>query len=739
MYDDVKKIAGLYIRVSTEDQAREGFSLPEQEKRLRAMCEFKGYEVYKVYEDAGISAKTGNKRPAFDELLQDIKDKKCNTIVVLKLDRLTRSVADWEKILTFLEENDAFLDCANDDINTTNANGKMISRILTSVSQQEIERTSERTKIGLAGAIKAGHIPHQSPLGYKRENKTLVPDLTTKDVVIRIFEMYHNGLSYKKISNILNDEKVLDKTNWRDSTIVGILQNEIYKGDFVHGKKTKKPTYYHNVVEPIVSKELWEECQVQKKKNSRSYQRTLTYLFLQKLKCPKCGRILGGKATTKKNGNSYFYYYCNDCKLTIKENVIEEYISEFIDNIAEYDSVVNQFFLPMIKQKIENPKEDIEKEIKKQKDKFARIREAYVNEVFTHEEYDLERKKVENTIEDLETRLNESEVCDELKFTLEDILVKRDIDFINSVKYPEKYKEYNKSWKEFTREEKANLIMNYIEDITLKETYNKKCGVEFIKFRESIVNPCNDLYFNGYLDRKDYAIFGNVMGTLRFSEYRNDDEVWQHILRLREFYDVGFYQATYNTETSMFYFNIDEDSQAIVRVFPMENYREIDPDMKMKEYDLGVLYINKDSGTILEDEEAVFKYIPDKTDGILTREVKPTVVKPANSIGLAECTIEEEETSVVSSQSVDKLPILKKIDFLINQSWLNCLKRANIRYLIPKKCSFLYFSVRNIKGCDKADLKNRLCQQPEKKLQLFLLNLYVILFYYEVLKQYGIK
>ena len=59
MYDNIKKIAGLYIRVSTEDQAREGFSLPEQEKRLRAMCEFKGYEVYKVYEDAGISAKTG--------------------------------------------------------------------------------------------------------------------------------------------------------------------------------------------------------------------------------------------------------------------------------------------------------------------------------------------------------------------------------------------------------------------------------------------------------------------------------------------------------------------------------------------------------------------------------------------------------------------------------------------------------------------------------------------------------
>ena len=188
--NEEKKIAGLYIRVSTEDQAREGFSLPEQEKRLRTMCEFKGYEVYNVYEERGISAKTGNYRPKFEELLQDIRDKKVNTIVVLKLDRLTRSVADWEKILTFLEENDAYLDCANDDINTTNANGKMISRILTSVSRQEIERTSERTKIGLAGAIKVGHIPHQAPLGYKHEDKKLVIDYATKDVAIRIFKLF---------------------------------------------------------------------------------------------------------------------------------------------------------------------------------------------------------------------------------------------------------------------------------------------------------------------------------------------------------------------------------------------------------------------------------------------------------------------------------------------------------------------------------------------------------------------
>ena len=69
-----------------------------------------------------------------------------------------------------------------------------------------------------------------------------------------------------KISTLFNKEKVLDKDNQRDSTIFNILQNEIYMGDFVHGKKTKHPTYYSNAVELIISRELWEECQVQKKR-----------------------------------------------------------------------------------------------------------------------------------------------------------------------------------------------------------------------------------------------------------------------------------------------------------------------------------------------------------------------------------------------------------------------------------------------------------------------------------------
>ena len=298
--DEEKKKCGLYMRVSTENQAKEGFSLPEQRERLEMFCKFKGYEVIDYYEDAGISAKTGNHRPEFERLKEDIKTRKINTIVALKLDRITRSIYDWENLMTFLDENEAYIDCVNDEINTTNANGKMISRLLMSVSQNEIERTSERTKVGMAGAIKSGHIPHRAPLGYKHENKKLIIDYATKDIVVRIFDLYYNGFSYKRISNLFNEEQVLGKTNWSDTSILTILGNEVYKGDFVHGKRTKHPTYYEDVVEPIVSKEMWEDCQVQRKKNSRSYKRTLTYLYLQKIKCPRCNRILGGKATTKK-------------------------------------------------------------------------------------------------------------------------------------------------------------------------------------------------------------------------------------------------------------------------------------------------------------------------------------------------------------------------------------------------------------------------------------------------------
>ena len=624
-------LAGLYLRVSTEDQAREGFSLSEQKERLEAYCKYNGYKIVETYIDAGISAKGGNHRPEFERMLEDGKEGKINMIICLKLDRITRSINDWEMLMKYSETYDVNLAFVNDDINTTTANGKMISRIMMSVSQNEIERTSERTIIGLAGAIKQGHIPHKDPLGYKHENKKLVVDPLTKDVVIRIFNLYYEGMSYQKISTLFNKEQVLGKTNWRDSTIMAILTNEIYKGDFVHGKRTKNPTYYSDVVEPLVSKELWKECQVQKKKNSKSYVRTLTYLFLQKIKCPNCDRILGGKATTKPNGNTYYYYYCKDCKVIFKEKIVEEYFDEFINELVEYDSVVNQFFLPMIKQKFDEPKEEIQKEINKQKDKLTRIKKAYINGAFYIEEYNEEKKIVENNLSKLETDLENANSNDELKFTPQDILLKRDIDYINKIKLEKEYKERTKTWKDYTREEKANLIMGYVDEIKLgisgKEVYVAK-----INFRESFIKPYDELWNQGYLDIKTPFLLGNVAGTFRMSNYLPDEEVGQLIMRLRQYYDVGFEEAIYNVDTRMFYFNCVKDKKAIVRILPLEDYCKIDPDIKMKEYKYGILYIREENEFRPVEIDAAFDYIPDESNTSVryTKEPHSIKVKPVN-------------------------------------------------------------------------------------------------------------
>ena len=261
-----RMIAAVYIRVSTEDQAREGFSLGEQKEKLLQLCAFKGYEVFKVYEDAGISAKDMEHRPAFQEMLQDMRDGKINYIVAYKLDRVTRSVRDLEELISQLEKYNCYLVCDRDDVNTSTANGRFFVRMLTVLSQLEIEIVSERTKFGLNGSIKSSHLPGPAPLGYKKDgNKKTIVDETTKPVIERIFKMYLEGKSFQQISNIFNEEKLLNPKKWKDTTIQKIIDNKIYMGDYeqykrIAKKENKEPVIYMNVVEPIISRAMWEEC-----------------------------------------------------------------------------------------------------------------------------------------------------------------------------------------------------------------------------------------------------------------------------------------------------------------------------------------------------------------------------------------------------------------------------------------------------------------------------------------------
>ena len=184
----------------------------------------------------------------------------------------------------------------------------------------------------------------------------------------------------------------------------------------------------------------------------------------------------------------------------IKEDYIEESIKELLGDIFEYDSVVNEFFLPMIKSKISNPKEEIEKEIKNQQAKKERIKQAYINGSFTLEEHDKEVKYVDETIAELERQILEQEQVKQLKFTPEDILIKRDMDFINRVKLPMLYKAIVECWEDLEREEKSRIIMNYIDDIKLTKNSLNQYVVESVSFRTTFYKDFKKLYDDGFID-----------------------------------------------------------------------------------------------------------------------------------------------------------------------------------------------------------------------------------------------
>ena len=159
-----EKLQEFILELVQKIKLENGFSLAEQKEKLVQLCKFKEYEVFKVYEDAGISAKDMKSRPAFQEMLEDMKQGKINYIVAYKLDRVTRSVRDLEELIAQLELHNTYLVCDKDDVNTSSANGRFFVRMLTVLSQLEIEIVSERTKFGLNDAIKSGHLPQYSSI-----------------------------------------------------------------------------------------------------------------------------------------------------------------------------------------------------------------------------------------------------------------------------------------------------------------------------------------------------------------------------------------------------------------------------------------------------------------------------------------------------------------------------------------------------------------------------------------------
>ncbi len=509
--DNERKVAGVYIRVSTEDQAREGFSLGEQEEKLLQLCKFKELEVYKVYKDAGISAKDMEHRPQFQEMLKDMKEGKLNYIVAYKLDRITRSVRDLEELISVLEQYNCFLLCDRDDVNTSTANGRFFVRMLTVLSQLEIEIVSERTKFGLNGAIKSGHIPGQRPFGYKSaEDKRMVIDNATRRHVEKIFDMYLEGKSFQQIANFFKENNIYPKKNWKDTTIQKIIDNKIYMGDYEQYKRIGKqenlePIVYMNVVEPIISRAKWEECQRQKERNQRTYTRDRVYTFFQRLKCPNCSRIMKckGSGGTKRK---YMYYTCEYCHINFNEDHVEHLLRDFIYDLLEYDMAVKNFFLPVLEDKTNNiDTTSIDKEIR-----------------------DLEKEKMIR------------------------------LDTLNAV--------FKTKWNGMDKSEKQEFISKFIDTIEIKKDSKGNLFLEKINFRNGFIRQLVKFYDAGIFDVAVPVMVGNKEKCIKGGRM-NEEQLDKYLSKMNEHFETSFYEM-YETID-------EETNEVILEYQPKDNEKII--------------------------------------------------------------------------------------------------------------------------------------------------------------------
>ena len=396
--------------------------------------------------------------------------------------------------------------------------------MLTVLSQLEIEIVSERTKFGLTGAIKCGHIPGTCPLGYKRdETKKVIIDETTKDIIIRIFNLYLQGKSYQTIANILNEEKVLSPMKWKDSKIEKIINNRIYVGDYERFKRVakeqgKEPVIYPNVVEPIITRAMFEDVQIQKEKNQRAYCRDRVYIFMQKMKCPKCGKIMQCKGTGGKK-KKYMYYHCTDCKIYLREDLIEEQVMPMIMDLIEYDMTVKKYFYPVLADKKEKNTDKLDKEINTLRNQKNRIKEAYLKEIVDVEEFSKEYKEVDEKLSLLEQKRIEAIDLNKQTFSPQYLMAE---------------------WNNKSKEEKQEFISKFLESITIEKDKKGNYKLVNMKLRKTFIEAVYKLMQNGMFDM---TIADEKDKEVRTTVMMDKQELEEYIKRLNDYYEVSYYEV----------------------------------------------------------------------------------------------------------------------------------------------------------------------------------------------------
>lgn len=405
--NEINKVA-LYVRVSTTSQLEEGYSIEEQKAKLESYCDIKDWHVYKVYTDGGFSGST-TERPALEQLIKDAQSKLFDTVLVYKLDRLSRSQKDTLYLIedVFLKNNIEFVSLL-ENFDTSTPFGRAVIGLLSVFAQLEREQIKERMQLGKLGRAKAGKsmMWAKTSYGYNYDKETGSMTINEYEAlaVKEIFTSYLAGVSITKLRDKINEEYPKQPA-WSYRTIRGILANPVYCGLNQYKGQTFQGTH-----KPIISLMDFEQTQRELAKrqqkareisNPRPFQ--AKYMLSGLAQCGYCHAplkvILGQK---RKDGSRFKRYECyqrhprktrgvtvyNDNKKCdsgyYDMELLEHYVLTRISQLQNDPDKIQELFLDDTSPEID--KQAIQKQIDSLTLKLSKLNDLYLDDRITLDE-----------------------------------------------------------------------------------------------------------------------------------------------------------------------------------------------------------------------------------------------------------------------------------------------------------------------------------------------------------------
>lgn len=500
-----KKVA-IYCRVSSAEQAEEGYSIDEQERLLKKFCEDNDYTIFKVYSDKGISGKSIKARPAMKEMLKEADEKKFDMVITWKINRIARNMLNLLQIVDLLEKNNISFKSYSENFETETPMGKFSLQMMGAVGELERGTIAQNVKMGMLARAREGRWNGNILLGYnlkgkdgstnkKRKDTELVINESEAEIVRTIFSMYSEGNGYKSIANKLNTFGYTTKRGnpFSINAIKDILKNPVYIGKIRYNvlqnwsekrrrHKNPKPLIVDGIHEAIIDQELWDKVQKMmedsKGKPSRIYDGEFPLTGI--LKCPVCnsGMVIMRSSKARKDGTRHRieYYCCGAWKNkgtavchsnSINVNKANEYVFGKLSELLNNDKLIKDIVANINttrKAMVDPSKDELEKilkELDKLEAKKKKVFEAYEDDIITKKDFSDRMAEIKSREEMLQQEVNN------LKSNiLDDGIQEVSYEFVREI-----LSSFSKMLSELpSREQQKKLLHMLISKITINKT-----------------------------------------------------------------------------------------------------------------------------------------------------------------------------------------------------------------------------------------------------------------------------